>query len=495
MVAYRSERDGGGVYVIPALGGDARLVGKGGRDPRFSPDGQRIAYWEGDPRAAMGAQVWVAPANGGEPERLGGDFGDARYPLWSPDGTRVVVVGSYRNRGDWFLIPFDGSAPAATGAYQILDLQGFSRDVMARGALAAPSVWERGGFLFSGVSGDTANLWRAPFSPSIGQVTGSAERVTFGTGWESQPSESANGRIVFSSSTMNLDIWSVPLHTDTGKVHGELKRIVEGAARDYQPSLSQDGTRLVYRSDRNGRECIWVKDLTSGKEVEHCGERLRGTPAYLSPGGARILYTADRGTHVMKTDGSEDKTVCRGCRPLAWLPDENRFLFQYRDRRLSVKGIGEDEGREVLRSEEFGIAEPRPSPDGKWIAFHVTKRPVGMQVFVAPFRDSEPVREKDWIAITGDSSNDRSAHWSPDGSLLYFLSDRDGHRCVWAQRLDSRTKLPRGEPFGVQHFHHARLSLMNGREPGDVGLSVAKDRLVVSVFEMTGNIWMLGGRR
>src|SRR5262245_13811570 len=45
MLAYRSEINGGGIYLIPVRGGRPRLFAQAGRRPRFSPDGRRMAYW------------------------------------------------------------------------------------------------------------------------------------------------------------------------------------------------------------------------------------------------------------------------------------------------------------------------------------------------------------------------------------------------------------------------------------------------------------------
>jgi Tol biopolymer transport system component len=492
-IAFRSERDGGGVYVMPALGGEPRLIAKGGRNPRYSPDGAWIAYWLGEPHAGTGSQVFVAGSRGGEPRRIYPEFADARYPLWSHDGKHLAVVGSLNNRRDWWIVAFDGAgAPQASGAYQVLSMQGFSADLMTSGSLASPAVWEPDAFLFAGLSGDTASLWKLPYSPRLGQVTGAPQRVTFGAGWESQPAASGNGRIVFASIAANLDIWSVPLDANSGRITGEPRRIVEGAARDYQPSISLDGTRLAYRSNRKGDDCIWIKDMAADKESEICDPELQNIPAYLSPGGTRVMYRSGDTLYVRPASGGPAKAACRGCRPWSWFLDENRFLFQRWSRSVMVKSVDSREWHEALYSPEHSISEPHPSPDGKWIAFHTIKAPSGRQIFVAPFRETDPVRPREWIAVTGGVHNDRNAHWSPDGRLLYFLSERDGFRCVWAQRLDVVTRKPRGEPFAVRHFHHARHSLMHGANPGDIGLSIAKDRLVFSMFEITGNIWMLG---
>jgi hypothetical protein len=54
--------------------------------------------------------------------------------------------------------------------------------------------------------------------------------------------------------------------------------------------------------------------------------------------------------------------------------------------------------------------------------------------------------------------------WSPDGALLYFLSERDGFRCLWAQRLEPTAKTPFGPAVPVHHFH-SRAPLAEGRVP------------------------------
>jgi hypothetical protein len=101
-IAFRSERDGGGIYTVPTLGGVTRRVADQGRRPRFSPDGQWIAYWVGDQRQQFPRnQTYIVSASGGEPRRLASTFFSADDPLWSPDGRHVLFLGAEDDKKPW----------------------------------------------------------------------------------------------------------------------------------------------------------------------------------------------------------------------------------------------------------------------------------------------------------------------------------------------------------------------------------------------------------
>jgi hypothetical protein len=152
---------------------------------------------------------------------------------------------------------------------------------------------------------------------------------------------------------------------------------------------------------------------------------------------------------------------------------------------------------------------PSFSPDGSKVAFRSDRDGGGIYavavlggdndgtrtIYVTRFRDGSPGGRETWIPVTSGNEMDREVRWAPGGALLYFLSERDGFRCIWAQRLDRQTKQPAGAAFPVYHFHHSQQSLMSIGSPGKVGLSIANGALIFSLAETTGNIWMARGRR
>jgi hypothetical protein len=121
------------------------------------------------------------------------------------------------------------------------------------------------------------------------------------------------------------------------------------------------------------------------------------------------------------------------------------------------------------------------------LTFNATT-PGHSRIFVVPFSTSGPIPESKWIAIT-DGAWDDKPRWSWDGNTVYFLSERDRFRCIWAQRLDG-SRHPLGEAIPMFHAHEARRSLLNV-QIGALDMSVARNKIVFNMSELTGNIWMM----
>jgi hypothetical protein len=135
----------------------------------------------------------------------------------------------------------------------------------------------------------------------------------------------------------------------------------------------------------------------------------------------------------------------------------------------------------------------RFSPDGQWVVFSGSRfGSTAKHLWITPVR-SGVVSENDLIPVTEGDSAEIEPYWSPDGRTIYFLSDRDGFQCIWAQRVDLATAQPIKSPIAVAHFHHARQIIQSpSGYAGDIGLSVAKDSLVLMIAERHANIWLRG---
>src|SRR5262249_35657597 len=147
--------------------------------------------------------------------------------------------------------------------------------------------------------------------------------------------------------------------------------------------------------------------------------------------------------------------------------------------RISLLDLGSKRRTPVLTHSEYILWNARFSPDDQWISFNATT-PGHSRVFVVPFHNAGLIPESEWIAISDTAWDDRP-RWSPEGNFLYFLSERDHFRCVWAQPLDAG-KHPAGPAIPVFHAHDARRSLGNFGI-GDLGISVARDKIVFNMSE------------
>ena len=506
-IVFRSARGGQGIYVVPALGGDARRIVDRGRFPRYSPDGQWVSYsTDSDINANTGllSRIGIVPASGGSQRMVETDVSAALAPIWSPDGKYFLFQGSREPARhevtvtfDWWVVSVEGGEAVSLGMRELLENAGIrlARNPRER---PRPMAWLADGnrVLFSAAIVDGGeNVWQVRLRPSNWSIAGGIQRLTSGVG-EQDPSASQDGRFAFVSATLDWDIWSLPLDANRAEVLGEPESVVSGLSNDLHPSVSADGRRLAYVSDRSGNNDIWLRDLESsedrsvtiGPDNEGCGT--------ISPDGSKVAFVRSaRGDDVSNdmyvrdlAQETETRLVEDMGNMFDWMPDGERILY-YTPPPLRWKTANVETGEQVeieLKHPESAPHTLRFSPNGDLIAFNLPTKTSGeWLIFVARLRNGRPTEYDEWIQIT-ENSFAGYPWWSPDGNTLYFRSSRDGFDCIWAQPLDTVTKKPQGPLKGVRHFH-GRVRAAGG---GRAGYGMTSDRLYLPLSEPKANIWL-----
>jgi Tol biopolymer transport system component len=491
-IVFRSERDGGGIYLVPALGGPERLLVRAGRRPRYSPDGLRLAYWVGQfrgPAIRATSGAFVVPLTGGPPEQLLPAFAVVRDPIWAPDGRSLLVLGRPDRTSlpeesvDWWWVPLDGE-PVRTGA----SVEGRFGEATFAGAEASPGAWTADGVLFSW----RGNIWSIEVSPANGQASGVPRRLTTGTAAATGPVASADGRIVFAVAQNRRVIERAALD--------EAVRAPEqlySDNRDFALRASQtaDGTRIVFDQGFEAYREIWMRNVLSGDQQLIVRVDGPGVPSpTVSPDGSRIAYlSGDVGAmtsgtgHVIEASGGVPRTICEGCGLYGFLSDSRRLLATLdTNRMIGVIDTVDQTRHELMRVSEGTVNRPHASPDDKWLAFRwETSR--GPKSFVTELRPDRPTSPSDWHLIEEPTITGRPAGWSPDSRTLYLFLDTDGFRCLWGQRIDPVTGRPQGSVFAVRHFH---VQTDNGPSTS-LGNPVNHQGLLYERISRTGDIWRL----
>ncbi len=499
MIAFRSEREGGGIYVVSALGGPPRKIAPEGRRPRFSTDGSQIAYWSGTigGGAAFSARnycrIFVVASAGGAPRQVRSDFVGAAYPEWAPDGRHLLFLGNRDEKLpvdesiDWWVTPLDQGPAIATGVFKATREAKLSGPLLVYPwALIAPT-WQPDGdaLIFSARSGDSRNLWRLGISTKTWTVAGLPQRLTSSPTIEESPSVAliADGsvKIAFASLGENTDIWSLPLEANTGKVTGELRQWTRDTAADFHPSLSADGRKMVFVSARSGNQEISIKDLGTGEDAVLTASRGDKYRPRFSPDATRVSFATHRDKkwdiYLVPATGGAAEMICEDCgQATGWSPDGRYLIGNSVDGRLFLVEAASRRRIDVVALSGRWFAGGTFSSDGRWITFLELSLP--WREHLAPFQGETPVPESAWISVLSELN-----YWSPDGTLVYGVSDHDGFNCIWAQRVDSATKRPMGSPLPIFHAHGARLTVF-------AGVSVGRERMVFDMAERTSNIWM-----
>jgi hypothetical protein len=350
------------------------------------------------------------------------------------------------------------------------------------------------------------HLFRAPLTPGAWKISGPAQRLTSGGGVHLNLSMASNGQMLFSIVSIAVDFASLPLPPKGSPASQPLTKITSDAAIKSGLSISRDGSVVAYVANvswETGRIELRVRNLVTVRETVHTSNLL--TNPQISPDGSLLAYADQIQGKLVSFVGSAEnlpgRQVCEDCQILGIFSDSQHALIRYGVNRLVRQNISTGAQTQLLTVASGALLDARLSPDDRWLAFVAAVPDREIETYIAPVGDASPSPET-WLRIPTDRSyvgawwlfpptlrilRPPGPVWAADGDLLYYFSDRDGHTCIWAQRLEPRTKQPQGAPYALYHLHRTDTS------PASFGramfLAGARDKLILPVWTVTSNLW------
>jgi serine/threonine protein kinase len=499
QVVFRSERDGGGLYLIDALGGEPRRIHDKGFLPKFSPDGRWIIFVVVPPSLEPRLyRLYLVPAKGGEPLSFHHDLcptyiGQGGPFLWSADSRHVLFRGRRGDdpgSNDWWVAPVGAGRPVRTHAVDNLGLS----------VVHYPVGWSGDDIYFaSGTTIEGVNLFRARIDPRSFEIKGPAAPITTGPGMKIYASVARDGRIVFTEMTAAISTWSIAAKADDGTAAGKPERLTQDLMQKFSPTISRDGSKAAFIAFGGAQETkieVRLKDLRTGRETSFPMRSINLEGSVLSPDGSRLAYRewveGKAKTFVLEPGASAGREVCEGSALVDFFPGNDAAVIKGASGRLEKLDLATGNAVPLLDPGDETVGRSSLSPDGKWLAWLGGGPDGRVALRVSPVDGpADDAREAVTLSIADHYLG--APAWSPNGRRLYYLSESTGRTMIVTRELDARTKRPVGEERMVYGSPDSRVML--NFPMGNGAIAVAADRILFTVTECSGNIYLAAPKK
>lgn len=506
QIAFRSTAGDGFLLTVPADGSAPPVPipdSSRGRQPRWQPGHNALSYWVASEEhirdiGIVQLQSLAPPAR---PIRMFDGFDTAFAPLWAPDGSALLALGTAQSavpdrEFDAWVNPFRNGVSTTTeirtGLFPLLQSHGLYSTVRDRSRITV-TAWRPGFLYLSILQGHAANLYRVPIGADF-RVSGPPERLTSTSNLFLSPRSSSAGDLVTASTSLLQSPWRLSLDG------ARLERVPADTGWLSRLSVSSSGAAWaaeVYAAGSPIR--VFASPAASNGRLV-----ASGSVAFpvISPDGAHVAFRAMNGRQqavdFVPVSPGPTRRICSDCgAPEEWSPDGRTLLYHTGGvpARVGVVDAASGKWHDWLIHPDYGVFGPRlflSSPSQGWVAFYAENTPRTRQIFVAPLQAWEPPPVSSWIPITDGKRWDSSPVWSPTGDALFFVSLRDGHRCIYRQPLHPSTRRPAGDPVAIRHFHSSthRIAAQN-RARGADALRRAGEFLYFILDTVSSDVWLM----
>jgi len=505
------------IWVADADGGRARrLTVNVGNDfaPRFSPDGQWVAFTS---NRTGNNDVFIVPAAGGEPRQLTYYSGDDQALYWAPDGKSIVISS---NRGPFafgsplYRLPIDG-APAEPLPMPSARLGMLKQDgslLAYNRVLPSTGVWRKGfkgnsapgltvedmktGVITEITNGDmkdykshvndvypmwgadgniyfaserdgTYNLWR------ISATGANPQQIThFKTGGVFYPAISPDGRkVIFQN---DFDLWTMDLPNGTPKKltiplsfdpkDSDIEILTaSNVAEGFSPSATGDYVAIDVRGDIH----IVPADQGFGEQTPLATSAWRERGEKWSPDNKKIAYISDESgdQEIWLYDMSSGEKKRLTNQPsekneILWAPNSQKLAYTADNKLWEIDLSAQAPPKEIGSNTAGGFNLNQYTADGSWIVYSRRDDDSNSDVYLYD------IASKKEYNVTQSPTGDSNGALTPDGKTVVFLSNRDGGmNQLFVVSLAKLTEDP-NDPLVRERIRNATAAAGRGRGTG-----------------------------
>jgi Tol biopolymer transport system component len=312
------------------------------RLPRFSPDGQTLAFTRGRGRVQ---DIYLTPLAGSEPKRLTSDGQEVRGLDWTADGKEIVFSSARAGRPSlWRIAVTGGDAQMLPGLPENM----YGPTLSRRGSRMAfthrlddRNIWRRAAEPAAATENPPVRLISSTRDETLPQFSPDSQSIAFGSDrsgspeiWKcasdgtqlvqltqfkgpptGTPRWSPDGRhIAFDSRAAgNADIHIIPAEG------GPPQRFTVDNADDTLPSWSRDGKWIWFTSNRSGEQQVWKQPVEGGQALQVT--KQGGAAPWESLDGQWVYYWRggeQRGIWKAPVGGGEEAPVHERVAPHYW---------------------------------------------------------------------------------------------------------------------------------------------------------------------------------
>ncbi len=382
------------LYLVPITGGRVtRVTVAEGKEGVYSPSGDQLLYVRGPGmwyrkgyRGSSNDDLWLCNADGTHNRRITTFQGQDHSPMWSPDGQTIYYVSEIHGVANIVKQAPTMLPPSAkpTALTQHTD------ESVRRARLSRNGEWivyECGPDLWVVSTKENSQPRKVAIEVNADDKSNNERVLTFTRGVTQYALSPDEKFVVFA---VQGKLFRLAVNPNARAV-----QLTHGPSNDHGAIWSPDGSKLLFLSDRDGQEDIYLLEqddpdhpkLTDAyrfkiTRLTHTREAESGVS--FSPDGKRVAFLSGGKLHTMTPDGKDLKTIV----------------------------------------DQVAVFDYDWSPDGRWFVFARRDGSFASELYIVPSTGPtavDPIRN-----ITRYATFNAGVTWSADGKKLAFLSERRG---------------------------------------------------------------------